>query len=443
MNRTPFAFSRLLAVASIVLIASCSDDSPFDPGNGGNDTIPGPNPTDTIAPSIVVDGSLRVLSTGDVAIFEWSAPHDNEAEQSVDHYEIRYAYTLGNPPPAFWDGLSTPVLDPPVPASPGSRQTYVFTGLDLGRELWVGIRSYDATGNHSPGSDLATAHVPGIEFSGRCIDALTHNPIEGLTVWLGSGTQFNLVTDENGEFMMDDLLPGGSAVVIRTGSAASDYHRLSQVFYLTGDSTHTFAMVPFQLTVAPQLGGMSMLEFVKTLTETLPPNTVLAKWHNYPVPVYIPPFVNNHGVDYEALSKAAAQRWMDRSGTPLFTFVDSKPDTGIVLKFKSHEDMPVLIGITRHTVGTDSHPIMDEIWIRNNAEALGTNFIYKVILHEFGHTIRFGHIDDSVFIMHGGQPLPDDISDDEVNAVRLHYGLPTRVNMDIYATDTAALSANN
>jgi len=443
MTRTLSAYSRLLAVASIVLIASCSDDSPIGPGNGGNDTIPGPNPTDTIAPSIVVDGSLRVLTTGDVAVFEWSAPHDDELDQAVDHYEIRFSYTLGNPPPAFWDGLSTPVLDPPVPASPGSRQTYVFTGLDLGRDLWVGIRSYDATGNQSPGSDLATAHVPGLEFSGRCIDALTRNPIEGLTVWLGSGTQFNLVTDADGKFTMDDLLPGGSAVVIRTGSAASDYHRLSQVFYLTGDSTHTFVMVPFQQTVAPQLGGMSVLEFVKTLTQTLPPNTTLAKWHDYPVPVYIPPFVNSYGVDYEALSKAAAQRWMDRSGKPLFTFVDSKPDTGIVLMFKSQEDMPVLIGVTQHTVGADLHPIKDKISIRNNAQAPGAAFIYKVILHEFGHTIRFGHLDDSAFIMHAGQPLPDDISDDEVSAVKLHYGLATRVNMAIYASDTAAQSASN
>ena len=443
MTRTLSAYSRLLAFASIVLIASCSDDSPFDPGNGGNDTLPGPNPTDTIAPSIVADGSLRVSATGDVAIFEWYAPHDDEVDQAVDHYEIRFAYTLGNPPPAFWDGLSTPVLDPPVPASPGNRQTYVFTGLDLGRDMWVGIRSYDATGNQSPGSDLFTAHVPGIEFTGRCIDALTRDPISGLTVWLGSGTQFNLVTDADGEFAMDDLLPGGSAVVIKTGSAASDYHRLSQVFYLGGDSTHTFVMVPFQQTIAPVLGGVSVLEFVKTLTETLPPRTLLAKWHNYPVPVYIPPFVNTYGVDYEALSTAAAQRWMDKSGKPLFTFVDSKPDTGIVLVFRSEEDMPRLIGVTHHTVGADSHPIMDEIWIRNNAQPAGAAFLYKVILHEFGHTIRFGHIDFEVFIMHGGQPLPDDISDDEVNAVKLHYGLPTRVNMAIYSTDTAAQSASN
>ena len=221
MTRTLSAFSRFLAVAAIVLAASCSDDTPLAP-LGGGDTLPDPNPTDTIAPSIVADASLWVAAAGEIAVLEWTAPHDNAADEAVDHYEIRYAYTLGNPPPAFWEGLSTPVLDPPVPASPGSRQTYVFTSLDAGRDLWVGIRSYDAAGNQSPGSDLATVHVPGVEFEGRCIDALTGAPIEGLAVRLASGPHFNLVTDANGEFMMDDLLPGGSSVEIRTGSAAAD-----------------------------------------------------------------------------------------------------------------------------------------------------------------------------------------------------------------------------
>jgi hypothetical protein len=285
--------------------------------------------------------------------------------------------------------------------------------------------------------------VPGVEFHGRCINALTGNPIEGLAVRLASGTQFNLATDENGEFARDDLLPGGSAVVIKTGAAASDYHQLSQIFYLAGDSTHTFVMIPFQQTVAPELGGISILQFLKTLTETLPPNTHLAKWQSYPVPVYIPTYVNDNGVDYGAMSRAAAQRWMDRSGKPLFRFVDSKPDTGIVLAYKPPEDMHGLIGVTQHTVGADSHPILDEIRILNNVEPTGAAFLYKVILHEFGHTIRFGHIDDRAFIMHGGQPLPDDISDDEANAVILHYGLPTRVDMAIYDTAEIAKSASN
>jgi hypothetical protein len=391
----------------------------------------------------VTDVSLSVTAEGEIAILEWSAPYDNNINEPVDHYEIRYAYTLGNPPPAFWEGLSTPVLDPPVPASPGNRQTYVFTSLDAGRELWVGIRSYDAAGNQSPGSDLATAHVPGVEFVGRCIDALTGAPIEGLAVRLASGPHFNLATDANGEFMMDDLLPGGASVEIRTGSAIPDYHRLSQVFILRGDTTHTFVMVPFQQTVAPQLGGMSLLQFLKMLTETYPPQSLLTKWHNYPVPVYIPDFVNENGVDYATLARQAGQRWMDRSGKALFTFVDSKPDTGIVLAFKSQADMAPLIGVTHHTVGTDLHPIRDEIWIVNNAQPSGADFIYKVMLHEFGHTIRYGHLNDRAFIMFGSQPLPDDISDDEASATALHYGLPTRVDMAIYDTEQIAQSAGN
>ena len=54
------------------------------------------------------------------------------------------------------------------------------------------------------------------------------------------------------------------------------------------------------------------------------------------------------------------------------------------------------------------------------------------MMHECGHTIRFGHVDSNVFIMFYGQPLPQDISDDEIAALLLHHALPTRVEMSIY-----------
>jgi len=58
--------------------------------------------------------------------------------------------------------------------------------------------------------------------------------------------------------------------------------------------------------------------------------------------------------------------------------------------------------------------------------------IYKVFLHELGHTISLGHTDDRSFIMFAGQPLPGDVSDDEARVVRLHASLPVRIDMAIY-----------
>jgi len=375
---------------------------------------------------------------GDAAVFEWSAPHDNEPDEPVHHYEIRYAYTLGFQPPAFWD-LSTPVLDPPTPASPGSRQVYAFVDLNKGRDLWVGIRSYDSAGNQSEGSDLVVIHIPGLQMTARCVDVMTGAPIEGLDVRLASGAAIDLITNAHGEFMVDELLPGGMSIEIKKGSSGTDYHRLSQVFIIADDTTHTFVMIPYQSTIHPDLSGISLLRFFRQLTNTEDTDGLLAKWHTYPVPVYVPPFVNENGVDYEAISKAAVQRWVDKTGSPLFTLVDSKPDTGIVVAYRDSASIAPNIGITKHLIDVDDHPILDEIRILDNFPDSDSalDFLYKVMLHEFGHTIRFIHISSCnaqcwAFIMYGQQPLPDDISEDEVNAVTLHQALPTRIDMSIY-----------
>jgi hypothetical protein len=66
------------------------------------------------------------------------------------------------------------------------------------------------------------------------------------------------------------------------------------------------------------------------------------------------------------------------------------------------------------------------------SEASNAQVVYKVFLHEFGHTIPLGHTDDMSFIMFVGQPLPGDISDDEARVVQLHASLPVRIDMAIY-----------
>jgi hypothetical protein len=149
-----------------------------------------------------------------------------------------------------------------------------------------------------------------------------------------------------------------------------------------------------------------------------------------PVPCYIPPFVNGDGVDYELESRAAAQRWMDATGRQIFTFVDSEPESGVMVRYLSPENLPNNVALTRRTNGPDNHPLLDVIEIRNTFRSAST--LYLTLLHEFGHTIRLEHFNTSEFIMYGGQPLPSDISQDEIDIVRLHQSLPTRVSMDIY-----------
>jgi hypothetical protein len=121
---------------------------------------------------------------------------------------------------------------------------------------------------------------------------------------------------------------------------------------------------------------------------------------------------------------------MERTGEPLFEFVDSPPDTGIILAYKTRAEMGGGIGVTMLTRGDDGHPLRSDMWVVDDAlEVFST---YMIFLHEFGHTICLGHVEDPAFVMFVGQPLPGDISDDEVRVVQLLESLPARIDMSIY-----------
>ncbi len=426
-----------LSALVVAVVLSCNSDAPTGPGggNGGDDDTTVVRP-DSIAPSQVTDPAVDFNRAIGIATFSWSAPHDDAADQPADRYEIRYAQTSrGVFPPAFWD-LSIPVSNPPVPGAPGTPQQVEISGLTQFQDLWVGIRSYDAAGNRSPGSDLVSVRIPGPTFAGRCVDVYTENPIPGLPVQVGG---FNVTTDASGEFAVDDLPPGGVTVTIADNPAPPDYHRMHQLFVMVRDTSHTFEVIPVQATISPSLEGITLLAFFKQMTFVNAAPFLLAKWKRTPVPTYIKPFVNANGLDYEAISRDGAQRWMDRTGQPLFDFVSQRPDTGIVV-------LPRAAGIgtanTFYTLGDDKHPILAEIKVDNDVS--DPEFLFKVMMHEFGHTIRLDHIKPPEFIMYFGQPLPPDITDDEVNLVILYQAMPLRVDMSIYdeSDGTTSLAAD-
>jgi hypothetical protein len=414
-----------LSALALAVGLSCNSDTPTGPGDdgGGNDDTTVVRP-DTIAPTQVTDPTVVFNRTIGIATFSWSAPHDDAPDQPADRYEIRYAQTSkGVLPTAFWS-LSIPVSNPPAPGVPGTPQQVEISGLTQYRDLWVGIRSYDAAGNRSPDSDLVSVRIPGPTFAGRCLDVYTDNPIPGLPVQVGG---FNVTTDASGLFAAHDLPPGIVPVTIADNPAPPDYHRMNQAFVVVRDTSHTFEVIPVQATISPSLGGITLLAFFKQITFVHTSPFLLAKWKRTPVPTYIEPFVNANGLDYEAISRNGAQRWMDRTGQPLFDFVSQPPDTGIVV----HRRPPGIgTATTFYEFGDDKHPIFSTIEVDNDLN--DSNFLFKVMMHEFGHTIRLDHFHLPEFIMYFGQPLPPDITDDEANLVTLYQAMPLRVDMTIY-----------
>jgi hypothetical protein len=84
------------------------------------------------------------------------------------------------------------------------------------------------------------------------------------------------------------------------------------------------------------------------------------------------------------------------------------------------------VGITEYTDDDEGFPLLDRIRIVD--EFSDPVRLYRIMLHELGHTIRLGHL-PAGFIMFAGQPLPDDITDDEVAVVRLLLALPAGLEL--------------
>lgn len=440
MSRFSLFVLAVLAMA-LGLLAGCSDDE----GAGGT----GPPLDDTSPPSPVTDLAVAYDPGARSVMLSWTAPSDDSAAERVSSYEIRFEYTSGYAPADFWETAAV-IGEAPEPGPPGSTETCEILEPKRARDIYVGVLAIDEAGNRSAASEPEMIHVAGFAFSARCLDVFTGLPVEGLRATVSTGESWGYTTDASGGFSHEGEIDDGfTHVEVRSGAAPIAYHAINETIVLAGDSVHTFYMIPVEPVEAAW--APNLLGLFNRLANTLPPGAalepqappepqprrspqapqprILAKWRRRPVACYIPPFVNASGVDYELQAKLAASRWMERTGETLFEFVDAPPDTGIVLVYKPQSEMSG-IAFTQHHPDAQGHPVRDEIWIVSE----GTNslVIYKVFLHEIGHTISLGHTDDRSFIMFVAQPLPGDISDDEARVVQLHASLPVRIDMAIY-----------
>lgn len=406
-----------VALAALVLAGSLSCQDSSGPG-----PAPGPNPSDTTPPQTIDDLALAYVDTTSDVEFSWTAPRDDAAHDRVARYDIRYAYSF----PLDWD-RSIQVADPPAPLAAGSPQSFVLAGPERGRDLYAAARTYDAAGNASPVSSVMHVRVPGLNFSVTCTNVMTGSPIEGLEVLVTSSRPYLTSTDATGTAGVGDISSGTLGVRIRTGTASLPYQTFEETFPVSGDSALTVPMIPFVPTDSPLFE--STLDLLLAALIRAGSTPVLKKWYSYPIPYNPPAFVNTYGIDYQALARQAAQRWNQRTGLPIFTEVASPPSVGVTMAFLPPAQMNGQNGITLYTSDANGYPLQDAIRIVDNFSDAAK--LYTIMMHELGHTIRLGHL-PAGFIMYAGQPLPNDITDDEVRMVQLMMALPNGIDLTPY-----------
>jgi len=416
-----------LAATALLLAAglSCDDGGSVAGPPGGP---PGGEPADTVAPATITDLALTYHPASTDVEFSWTAPRDDDATDHVARYDIRYSYSF----PLDWD-LSVAVTDVPAPAPEGTPQTYTLAAPLRGRDLYAAAQTYDAAGNRSAIGPVVHIHVPGIRFEAVCEDIYTRAGVEGLQALLTTNAVWNLTTGPDGRLVLDDITNGNLALRIETGTAPGPYHRFENALALDRDVTLSIPMIPVLATDSPLYANT--LQIVLDAQVAVGTSRVLKRWHSYPIPWYAPAFVNGNGLDYTDLTRRAAAQWNLRTGIELFVEVDAPPAHGIELQYLPRTVMGIQNGFTEHTNDAEGYPSAETIKIVDDFS--DGQKLYTIFMHELGHTIRLDHL-PAGFIMFAGQPLPLDITDDEVRTVQMMLAIPNGTDLALY-DDTATI----
>ncbi len=400
----------------LALVVACDESStpPVTPGTPGEDPVP---------PRAVDDLALSYEPGVNSVAFDWTAPRDDTAHDRVARYDIRYSYSF----PLDWD-RSIRFADPPDPLPVGTPQQAILADPVRGRDIYAAIRSYDEAGNESASSPVAHVHVPGVSVEVTCSDVLSGGPIPGLDVLITSRSSWERITDAEGRVTLPDISEGTMGLEVTRGTSVTPYHGFADAFAVSTNVTRDVPMIEYAPTDSPYYE--SRLDLL--LDSLIPGGTskVLRKWSSYPIPFYAPAFVNQYGLDYRDLVRRAAARWNLRVGQTIFVETSSAPAKGVTMLFLPRSTMGIQNAYTSYSSDADGYPLLDTIRVLD--EFSDEEKLYRIMMHELGHTIRLAHLADPAYIMMGGQPLPPDISDDEVRLVQTLLALPNGIDLSHY-----------
>jgi hypothetical protein len=415
------------AVVLLAVLIACSES--------GSPTPAGPvvKTTDRFHPETARDLQLDYPSPGGDATLSWTAPRDDDERDTVDRYEIRYTHSL----PLDWN-VSLPAPGPPQPVPAGTRQQYAFVSPPRGKDLYMAIRSYDEAGNASPVSATAHVHITGYTVSGVCVDPLSGNAVEGIEVTLTESRVHTLNTGTSGFFQLDDLAGGKINIALRSGDSGTLFHDYDLAMGLSDNIVMEYPVVAYTPTDNPL--GQNILKLCVQAAGLTVWNQRLKRWSSYPIDVYISPLINGQGIDYGDFGRRAARQWNDRTGLTIFNVVDAPPADGIEVIFKTREEIEPQIGYAHIDRDNNGFPVGGYIHIIDD---LGEQKLWSILLHELGHTIQLAHL-PSGYLMYASQPLPSDITEDEVKLVQLYMALPNDTDLSLYDTSPpVAATATN
>jgi hypothetical protein len=263
--------------------------------------------------------------------------------------------------------------------------------------VWVAVRALDDFGNLSPVGNTMGKVTKGMEVFGTVRDAVTGLPVSGILVEL-SGLGDTTGTD--GAFALTELPEGDSRFQLTDekvpGVFGTYFDIQTDPWSVQHDAYFDYWMLPnanLQTTAYS-----SFLEYFRALMEVGGALGDKLRTWDYPVDVYVKPFVKN-GLDYGQKMRESFDTWEQLIGVDVFTFVNSIPALGVEVVYRSGIPADFYQYVT-----TDAEfmPIQGRINMRTIYDTTSVDLMTTISRHEVGHTLGLGHSNDMGHLMIGG-----------------------------------------
>ena len=243
-----------------------------------------PTPGDTTPPDPVTDLALLAATDSSLAI-TWTAPGDDGTSGTASVYDIRLA-TAFDSTATWWDSVATTVLATiPTPATAGSGESLLVTGLLPGTTYHFALRSADEVPNWSTSSNLLVATTVAEQIAPAAIADLFASVVTDSSItltWTAPGDD-----GSEGQASTYDLRSANALISEATWDSATALSGLptpgpsgtGESFTLTGlepETTYYFAIKTAD--EIPNWSELSNVIPVKTLAaalEEIPPSDVV------------------------------------------------------------------------------------------------------------------------------------------------------------------------
>ena len=350
-----------------------------------------------------------------------------------------------------------------VPGQLGYSRTYTAAehGMIPGEQAWFAVRVRDERQQLSPLTSSFRHDITWPWYLGGQVTDDTGKPLLAVILTPDDESENSTNTDGGGIFLFDDPFHNTESIKVTTNSPLwHDF--VTEPVPVDQDTTlaNITLITPYDLGYDCWNG--QFLEYLRSMTGTVeiadqPEWSLLHRWDEYPVSVFIPPFQNSAGVDMEQACLAALDFWnttmnsdADQLGideTDYFVRTAEEATADIVFLFElralsfGYGKVSLLLPAGPEFYLGRVVPEKMQIWI-NADDALGVfEAVQGVALHEFGHTLGlFVHAncsgDEYLMKIAGGlgaMSRDDPIHLDERRAVRAIRNIPQGTDMKNYA----------